>query len=120
MAGKPRVLRIRERIREEIAQAISTKLSDPRVAGIWVTEVDIDDGLELATVLVRHTAGDAAKPKEVLKGLESAKPKLRSLVAAALGIRKAPDLRFKWDDGMEKSLRVQGLLEEIARESRSK
>lgn len=120
MAGKPRVLRIRERIRDEIAQAITTKLSDPRLAGIWVTAVDIDDGLELATVLVRHMSNDKARPKEVLKGLESAKPKLRSLVAASLGIRKAPDLRFKWDDGMEKALRVETLLDEISRESGSK
>lgn len=120
MPTKPRVLRVRERIRDEIASAISTRLSDPRLEGVWVTAVDIDDGLELATVLVRHLSKDDAKPKEILKGLASAKPRLRGLVAAALGIRKAPDLRFKWDDALEKSLRVEALLEEVSREPRAK
>ncbi|MCC6645809.1 MAG: 30S ribosome-binding factor RbfA [Polyangiaceae bacterium] len=120
MAAKPRVLRVRERIRDELASAITTRLSDPRLAGVWVTSVDIDDGLELATVRVRHTSTDAAKPKEILKGLESAKPRLRTIVAASLGIRKAPDLRFRWDDGLEKALRVETLLEEISREPRAK
>ncbi len=120
MAAKPRVQRVRERIRDEIASAIATRLSDPRLEGVWVTAVDIDDGLELATVLVRHVSQDSSRSKEILKGLTSAKPRLRGMVAAALGIRKAPDLRFRWDDALEKTLRVEALLEEISREPRAK
>lgn len=117
MAEKRRAARVRERIFEDLSVAIGG-LSDPRVAGVTVTRVEVPDDLQLATVYV--TVPQGADKKQVLRGLEAAKGKLRSGVGGALGLRYTPELRFREDDGMDATTRVEALLREIADEKKSR
>ena len=76
------------------------------------------DDLRSAKVYVRLLdGGDDARKKELLAGLKSAAGMLRSALTKQLALRFAPELRFYYDQGLEKQARIDELLNEIQKES---
>ncbi|WP_394821922.1 30S ribosome-binding factor RbfA [Pendulispora albinea] len=115
-----RATRVAEGIREELANLLGRRVRDPRVAGVIVSRVAITDDLRNAKVYVRLLDGDESRQKELLAGLKSATGMLRSSLTKDLGLRFAPELRFYYDEAVEKNARIDELLAEIERETRSK
>lgn len=114
-ATPKRAVRVAERVREEIARALVRELGDPRVGLAVVTRVEMPDDLSMARVLVRLTAGgeDANAQKRLLAGLAAAAGFLRKHVGKTVGLRRAPELRFFYDEGQDASMRIESLLAEI-------
>jgi ribosome-binding factor A len=110
-----RSVRVAERVREEIARALARDLGDPRLSHVVITRVEMPDDLQLARVLVRLAIGgdDGAARKRLLAGLAAASGLLRKRVGQNVGLRRAPELRFQYDDGQDASVRVEALLQEI-------
>jgi ribosome-binding factor A len=116
-----RSARVAERVREEIAQALARDLGDPRLEHAVITGVQMPDDLQLARVSVRLTTGgdDPAARKRLIAGLIAASGFLRKRVGQSVGLRRAPELRFHYDEGQDASERVEQLLQEIKSEKRS-
>jgi len=112
-----RAVRVAERVREEIARALVRDLDDPRLALAVVIRVEMPDDLGVAKIMVRLTSGgeDETARKRLLAGLSAASGILRKRVGQSVGLRRAPELRFFYDEGQDASTRVEELLEEIAR-----
>src|SRR4051794_32716473 len=110
-----RSARVAERVREEIATALTRDLQDPRLAYVVVTRVEMPDDLQLARVMVRLATGgeDPVQRKRALAGLAAASGPMRKKVGQALGLRRTPELTFHYDEGQDASTRVEQLLEEI-------
>jgi ribosome-binding factor A len=117
MSDVKRAVRVAERLREELAARVRD-LGDPRVSGVIVSRVELTDDLQSAKVYVRRESGppDERERKALLTGLESAGGKLRRDATRALALRRAPTLRFFWDEGPDAQSRVEELLREIERE----
>ena len=113
-----RATRVAEGIRAELASLLGRRIRDPRVAGVIVSRVIVTDDLRSAKIYVRLLDGDTAREKELLTGLKSAQGMLRSAITKALSLRFAPELRFFYDESIEKRARVDELLHEIDREQR--
>ena len=67
-------------------------------------------------MLVRHElGGELAVParRAMLAGLEAAGGRLRREVAKAVTLRRAPELRFLYDEGQDSAYRVEEILREI-------
>jgi len=113
-----RAVRVAERVREEIGRALVSELDDPRLSLAVVIRVEMPDDLSLAKVLVRLASGgeDETARKRLLAGLNAASGILRKRVGQNVGLRRAPELRFHYDEGQDASTRVEELLAEIARE----
>jgi ribosome-binding factor A len=113
-----RAVRVAERVREEIARALVRDLDDPRLALAVVIRVEMPDDLSIAKVMVRLATGgnDEGARKRLLAGLTAASGMLRKRVGQSVGLRRAPELRFYYDEGQDASTRVEELLEEIRRE----
>ena len=110
-----RSARVAERVREEIARALTRDLSDPRLELAVVTRVEMPDDLSLARVLVRLASGgenEAARTR-LLAGLNASKGILRRRVGENVGLRRAPELRFAYDEGQDASHRIEDILHEI-------
>ncbi len=106
-----------EAIRQELSTAIvSGEIKDPVVAKAIIGDVEVSAGLELAKVRVRALGG-AAEAKALLAGCKRAEPRFRQLIAGALELRRAPELRFVWDDQPERAGRLEDLFAEIGAES---
>jgi ribosome-binding factor A len=113
-----RSVRVAERVREEIARALVRDLSDPRLVHAVVTRVEMPDDLSIARVWVRLAAGGSDEPSRVrlLAGLSAARGLLRKQVGKSVGLRRAPELRFQYDEGQDASARIEEILHEIKTE----
>ncbi len=124
MAGEPgmRARRVGEGVREELATLVAHELKDPRAAGAVVTGVEMTGDLRSARVRVRLLAGgeDLEGRRRLVEALGRAAGMLRREVTQRLRLRTAPELKFVYDDGSDRSTRVDELLAEIEAERRSR
>jgi ribosome-binding factor A len=112
-----RSLRMAEAIREVVSQAILFQVSDPRVSGVTVLNVEVASDLKAATAFV-SVMGKPAEQENAMRGLKSATGFLQSLVAARLQTRFTPVLTFKRDEGIKKSVEMSKLIEETLAKDR--
>ena len=104
---------------QELSIMLNGELGDPRVSLITVTSVQITKDLRNAKVHIYHQNDDFSR-KEVLAGLRSATPYLRSQLAVRCGLRMVPEVIFYYDDAPERAARVDELLNQIAQERRQR
>jgi ribosome-binding factor A len=116
-----RTQRVAELLKAELVHALQTKLGDPELAELVVSEVTLSEDLSVARVTVRCLTGedDEQRRRRVLSRLGRAQGRLRHLIGPRLRLRRTPELRFAYDRGQDAMHRVQELLEEIAREEKS-
>jgi ribosome-binding factor A len=117
-----RVRRVAEGVREELALLIADEVRDPGAAGTVVTRVEMAGDLRSARVYVRLLEGgdEPLRRARVVEALGRASGMLRREVTQRLGLRYAPALSFLYDEGLDRSMRVQELLAEIEAEKRSR
>ena len=110
--SKVRQERTAEQIQQLLSEIFLREISDPRLAGVTIIEVEIDRELQYATVYI-NALGEELRQEEVMAGLQSASGFLRRTLAGSLGLRNAPILRFQWDPRLRYVEEVDKLLEEL-------
>ncbi len=106
-----RMRRVDEAMREVLSAAITQGLKDPRVGFVTVTSVETSPDLRHARVFV-SVLGENELRGRTLDGLRSAHGYLQRRVARELTLKHTPTLEFLYDDSVDRSLRIQALLEE--------
>ena len=109
MVSISRATRIAERIREELSALLITHVQDPRLAGISITDVNVDRELAFANVYFSSLEG-RERAKEILAGLQHAQGFLRSELAHRIDLRVFPRLRFHYDPTYERADRIERLI----------
>lgn len=110
MPSKLRLMRINDRIRQDLAEMIVMgKIHDPRVLGATITEVKVDRELSYADIFVSALEG-SERAKEILQGLESASGFIRHTLAEQIDLRTFPRLRFHWDPTPERADRIERII----------
>lgn len=117
-----RTKRIAQQIRDHVASYLVTQVSDRRLSRVVVSDVKISDDLSIAWVSVRllGASGTDAERQQCVKQLQLLGGRLRKSLGAALGLRRVPELRFVFDDGVDAQLRVEAILKEIDDERTNK
>ena len=110
--SKIRQERTAELIQQLLSEMFLREVNDPRLAGVTITEVQIDRELQYATAYV-NALGDDSRREEVMAGLQSAAGFLRRELAQSLDLRSAPILRFDWDPRLRYVEEVDELLDEL-------
>jgi ribosome-binding factor A len=106
-----RMRRVDEAVREVLSDAIASGIKDPRVGFVTVTAVQTNPDLRHARVYVSVLGDDAVRSRS-MSGLQSAHGYLQKRVARELRIKHTPTLEFRYDDSLDRSLRVNELLDE--------
>jgi len=88
------------------------EVSDPRLSGISVTDVEVDRELAYANIYVSALEG-SSRSQEVLSGLEHAQGFLRRELAQRIELRTFPRLRFHWDPTYERAEKIERLIAEL-------
>ncbi len=96
-----RPLQVADRIKEIIANALESRVKDPRLGFVTITDVRVTGDLQQASIFYT-VLGDTASRETSAAALSSAKGMLRSEVGRALGLRITPSLEF-FLDGMNES-----------------
>ena len=110
--SKVRQERTAELIQVILSELFLREVSDPRLAGVTVTQVLIDRELQHANIYV-NALGDEERETEVMGGLASATGFLRGQLAQRLDLRAAPVLRFHWDPRLRYAEEVNDLLDSL-------
>jgi ribosome-binding factor A len=115
MPGPKRSVRVGEQLKIALADLLTREMSDPRLAGVIVTRVELTDDLGLLSAHIRLLIGgdDAKTRKNALAALERARHMLKRELASRVKTRIVPDLRFFYDEGQDRQTRVEELLHEI-------
>ena len=112
MVSQDRAQRIANRIREELSTLLLIEVTDPRLQGIYITDVRVDRELAFASIFVSALEGQERKD-EILDGLKHARGFLRSSLAKRIELRSFPNLRFNWDPTPEHADRIERLISSL-------
>ena len=120
-SNSERVLRVGAYLREELSRILLRGTGDPRFALTSVTDVRASRDLSVADVYVSSlSAATDADRTDLIEALRNAAGFMRSQVAQRDGLRKAPRLRFHYDDLLESGPRLEALIDEaVALDARS-
>ena len=102
--------RVDEAVRHVVAASVE-ELADPALGFVTVTGVDVSADLEHATVRVSVLGGERRR-RDALRGLDRARGLLQSRIGRELHLRRTPVLRFQYDEGVDRAMRINELLNE--------
>lgn len=116
MPSPLRMKRINDRFKEVLSLVFLTKMEDPRLADVSVTDVKVDRELDYANIYV-SALGGAERSREVIEALNHARGFLKYELANEIDLRVMPKLRFFWDPTPERADRIDTLLAQIRGEA---
>jgi len=120
MPSALRLTRIGDRFQKELSEMlVKEEIRDPRLAGITITDVNVDRELAYADIYVSAVEGEV-RSQEVLLGLESASGFIRKMLAERIELRSFPKLRFHWDVTPERADRIEQLIATIHKEDQNR
>ena len=91
-----RALKVADRIKEIIAQALELRVKDPRLGFVTITDVRVTGDLQQASIFYT-VLGEESEREATSIALNSARGMLRSEVGRTLGLRITPTLEFFQD-----------------------
>ena len=104
MSSSHRSLKVADRIKVVVAQILETKIKDPRLGFITVTDTRVSGDLQIASVFYT-VLGDFDARASTAAALESAKGAIRSALGRELGLRITPSIEF-FEDGLPESAKA--------------
>jgi ribosome-binding factor A len=102
--------RVSSQLRKELALLVHAAVRDHALPSVSVSDVETTKDLDVATVWVTTLVPDQAK--EATKALNEMSKEFRRELSRTLSIRRVPELRFKYDDSVDKGERIESLLRE--------
>ena len=109
-----RALKVADRIKEVIAQLLETRVKDPRLGFITITDVRVTGDLQQASIFYT-VFGDEEARASTAAALSSAKGMLRAEVGHALNLRIVPTIEFILDGLQESASAMNELMSEVRR-----
>ena len=101
--------KVGDQIQRELSEIIHRELRDPRVGLITLTAVDVSPDCAYATVY--YTCLDSAHLPVAKVGLKRATGFLRSQLGKRIKIWTTPELKFVYDESVERGDRLSRLID---------
>jgi ribosome-binding factor A len=102
--------RIAAQIRREISVLVHEAARERLIPSVSVSDVELTRDLDVATVYV--TALLPHQSKEALKLLTEMAKEMRMQLSQRMSLRRVPELRFRYDDSVDRGERIESLLRE--------
>ena len=114
LAGK-RSVRVGDQIQKEVSILLLEKVKDPRVKGVTVTGVRLNDDLKLARIYF-SVMGSRDQINRAQAGLDSARGYIKKQMGLRMGLRYVPEITFVHDESLEKGSTMDKLFLEIEKQ----
>ncbi len=101
--------RVEEQIHRALVDLVRREVRDPRVGPITITAVEVSRDLSHAKVFFLPF-DPARDPAAVLEALRSAAGFLHIQLRKHLKMRQVPELRFEFDESIDKAARLSSLI----------
>jgi ribosome-binding factor A len=102
--------RISSQLRKEVALLVHAAVRDHGLPSVSVSDVEVSRELDIATVYVTTLLADQSKAATT--ALNEMAGEFRHALSQTLKIRRVPELRFRYDDSVDKGERIESLLRE--------
>lgn len=103
---------LEETMRRILAEELTNGIDDPRVGFVTISEVRLNRDRTIAEVFYT-VLGDEEERATSLAGLKRARGYLRHVIGENVRMRQVPELRFKYDESLDRSFRVDQILDDI-------
>lgn len=104
--------RVADQLRSELAQMLARDVNDPGIGFVTLTRVHVTPDLQSARIM--YTAlGDEKSKANTAKALTRVAPFLRRQIGARLRLKRAPELKFVYDDAVAGQDRIDQILQEL-------
>jgi ribosome-binding factor A len=100
--------RISAQLRKEISLLVHAAVRDHALPSVSVSDVEVTRDLDFATVYVTALIGDQGPA--AVKALNEMAREFRHELSGMLKLRRVPELRFRYDDSVDKGERIESLL----------
>lgn len=100
--------RVGAELRREIGLLVHAAVRDHGLPSVSVSDVEVTRDLDWATVWV--TALQPERSVEAVKALKELAVEFRRELSRSMRLRRVPELRFKYDDSVDKGERIETLL----------
>ena len=104
-----RIERVNETIKMVLSEMLLSQIKDPRVGMVTITSVRVSKDFSSAKIYF-SVMGDEAQRADTLRGLKSARHFMRGVVADELKLRNSPELRFVYDDTLDRAMAIEEAL----------
>ena len=112
MAQGHRPDRLGDQIRTEASDILAREVHDPGVGFVTLTRVSVTADLQIARVFYTTMATGAAR-KDTALALQRATPFVRRQLAGRLGLRRMPEIEFRFDESIAHQARIEQLIHDI-------
>ena len=106
-SGRPQ--KLGDQIQRELSDLLARELRDPRVGMVTITSVDVSPDISHAKVF--FTMFEKDKLPATLEGLKRAAGFLRSQLAKRIKLYTTPEIRFEYDESVERGDRLSRLID---------
>jgi ribosome-binding factor A len=107
--GRPR--KVADLIQRELSDLLRREVRDPRVGMVTLTAVDVSPDLSHAKVF--FTILEKEKQRETTDALQRAAGFLRSQLAHRMKMYTTPELRFAYDESIERGDHLSQLIDSV-------
>ena len=115
-----RAARVGDEIQKVISQLLLTEVKDPRIPMMTsVLEVRMSSDLTHATVFL-SVYGTEQEKRECMEAVNRASGFIRSQVAKRIKLRVAPEMHFKLDESIQKSMDLMDLIDRTIKEDQER
>ena len=107
--------RVRKELMREISDILRRDIQDARISGV-VSIVDVEVSHDNSYAKVFYSVFGSDEQKEKTKeAIEQNKPKSRYEVGKRIRLRVTPELRFIYDESIERGSKVTEIIDKISR-----
>jgi ribosome-binding factor A len=99
-------------IKEVMGELLRKQISDPRLAGAVITDVEVTRDLRLAKIYFATSSGKNAQ-QNAMEGFQRARGFVKRELAQRLALRYMPDLQFFYDASIDYGARIEQLLKTV-------
>lgn len=112
MGQSHRTAKVADRIKEVVASQLESRVKDPRLGFVTVTDVQVTGDLQHASIFYTVLGDDAAR-ENTAAALKSATGIIRAAVGRELGTRVTPTITFHEDALPETARAIDSLIEKM-------
>jgi bifunctional oligoribonuclease and PAP phosphatase NrnA len=105
--------RLNQSILEVLSGLLTTAVKDPRVGFVTINSVKVNRDHSVAEVYFSVMGDNEEERAESFLGLKKARKFMQSKLTRVLGLRMAPNLRFIYDDSIEKAIAMDTVFEDM-------
>ncbi len=116
--GRRYLSSVEKMLKRKLGSLMLKKLSDPRARKVTITQIEVTPDLKEARIGITDLDGETYEDEEILEVMEEARSFLRGEIGRTTDIRHIPELQFYLDDSIDRSIKINSIIEKAREEDR--